>query len=275
MLTKQIKSQQSIVFSWQKEDFDSLLKSCDLDDEVQITLQYLHDKNANILEAGCGLGRVVKYLHNKGFVNVNGIELDFNSVNFLNNYYPELNVVHGDILNLPYGKNSFDIVLSYGVIEHFWNGPEQPLKALFDIIKPGGMAIVTVPSFNNLRKIRYLLDLLDPRKNKAIRKLFKKKSLLRNGKRFSYYIDPQYGKFFEYRFTPHQFESICKNSGFEIIKSVPIAHIDGLFHSFGKPLVKFENWKFSLSRFGYFVNTIFSKIPFLHNHMHMCVLKKV
>ena len=264
----------SIVFSWRHEDFKNLLKSCDNDDEVQISLDYLHDKNAKILEAGCGLGRVVKYLHDKGFTHVSGIELNTDAVTYLNSYFPELDIIQGDILNLPYPKESFDVVLSYGVIEHFQQGPQEPLLALYHVLKPGGMAIITVPSFNIVRRISYFLRFFDIRKYPAIRKFFGKKPLVRNKKRFSYYIDPQIGDFFEYRFTPHQFEKLCTKAGFSIVASKPIAHIDGLFHSFGPPLVYFKDWSFSLSWLGNALNKLFSLIPFFHNHMHLCVLKK-
>ena len=268
------KINKSIVFSWKQKDFDALLKSCEFDDEVKITLKYLTDKNAKILEAGCGLGRVVKYLYDRGYKNIHGIELDRESVLFLNQNFSELNVVQGDILKLPYKKESFDVVLSYGVIEHFSDGPLAPMKAMYDVLKPGGLAIVTVPSFNILRRISYNLSLLDIRKWDFIRRAFGKKKLYRNKKIFSYYIDPQYGSFFEYRFTPKQFEFICKTSDFEIVESLPIAHIDGLFNSFCRPLVKFKNWEFEVSFWGKVLNKVFGMIPFLHNHMHACVLRK-
>lgn len=265
---------QSVVFKWKPEEFEDLLKSCDFDDGVKITLKYLNDKNAKILEAGCGSGRVVKYLHDMGF-DVSGIEIDKEAVDFQNAFFPELKVKHANVLALPYPNNFFDVILSYGVIEHFPDGPHAPLKAMYDALKPGGMAIVTVPSFNKIRQIKYFYRLFDIRKYNLIRKIFGKKPLIKNGKRFSFYIDPQYGNFYEYRFTKKQFENICRNVGFQIIESTPIAHIDGLFHEIGAPLVEFKDWKFKLSGTGKWVNNFFSMIPFLHNHMHACVLKKL
>jgi 2-polyprenyl-3-methyl-5-hydroxy-6-metoxy-1,4-benzoquinol methylase len=88
----------SIVFKWKPEEFDFLLKSCEFGDDVKITLKYLRDKNAKILEAGCGSGRVVKYLHDRGFTNVHGIEIDKEAVDFQNTFFPELNVKHANVL---------------------------------------------------------------------------------------------------------------------------------------------------------------------------------
>lgn len=273
MQIKNIKNK-STVFGWDNQDFLALLKSCQKDDAVKISLEYLTNKNLNILEAGCGLGRVVKYLHDLGYKNVSGIEINKDSVNFLNNNYPELNITYGDILDLKYKNNNFDAILSYGVIEHFQDGPDEPLKAFYNALCPGGIAVVTVPSFNNLRKIKYYFRFLDFRKYNFIRKLFKKSLLSKNKSNLGYFIEPEYGKFFEYRFTKKQFESICKQAGFEIVKSVPIAHIDGFYHEISKSLVKFNNWEFKVNKFAKFLDYFLKKIPFFHNHMHLCVLKK-
>jgi len=84
------------------------LKRCDWDETVQLTLKYLHDKNEKVLEAGCGLGRVVKYLHDRGFKQMSGIEVNNATVDFLNTFHPELDIRQGNILRLPYPNNTFD-----------------------------------------------------------------------------------------------------------------------------------------------------------------------
>ncbi|MBC8388619.1 MAG: class I SAM-dependent methyltransferase [Actinobacteria bacterium] len=272
---KKVSSSKSIRFSWNHEEFDSLLRTCNSDDGVVTTLNFLKNKKVKILEAGCGLGRVVKHLYNLGYKKVSGIEIDKASVKLLNSEFPELDIISGDITNLPYKKNSFDVVLSYGVIEHFPEGPHNPLISMRNVLKSDGIVIVTVPSFNVVRQIQYFFSLVDPRRNNFIRRLFGEKQLDRNCKRFSWYIEPQYGNFFEYRFTPKQFKNILKKAGFEIILSRPIAHADGLFHCFGPPLIYFKDWKFTFSRLGAFLNSVFSFIPFFHNHMHLCVVKKI
>lgn len=265
----------STIFSWRAEEFDQLLAVRGKNDDIQLTLKYVNNTNAKILEAGCGTGCVVKYLYDLGFKNISGIEINKTTVNEISFRHPELDIIVGDILAMPYEQASFDVVLSYGVVEHFpVVGPSIPLKALFDVLRPGGIAIITVPSFNMLRRISYMLNLCDVRKWNWLRKHFNKSLFKRNGKVHGWYIDPQFGAFFEYRFTKRQFEQLCINAGFEIIESVPISHIDGLFHSFARPLVTFKNWFFSVSKAGKFLNALFLLIPFFHNHMHACVLRK-
>lgn len=265
----------STVFTWDVCEFNQLLSVRGTGDDVKLTLKYLKDPKANILEAGCGTGCVVKYFFDKGFKNISGIEINKDTVAAINLHYPELDVIAGDILNMPYAKNSFDVVLSYGVVEHFPDfGPIRPLRALFAVLRPGGVAVITVPSFNILRRISYIVSFCDVRKLNLLRKLFGKPLLCRNGKKNGWYVDPQVGPFFEYRFTKKQFEKLCKDAGFEIIESVPISHIDGLFHSFARPLISFKNWSFTVTRTGTMLNKFFSVIPFFYNHMHACVLKK-
>ena len=272
---------QSIEFAWDPADFDALLRSCRYDDGVRLSLEWLINKQSKILEAGCGLGRVVKYLHDLGFQNVWGIELNEEAVAYTNREFPELRIVAGDLLGMDmiFGADSFDYVLSFGVVEHFPSGLEDPLKAIWRVLRPGGIAIVTVPSLNTIRRIVDLVDrsrhYVNPRRNALVRKVFRKKPLSgRMSREFLYYVYPPGGPFFEYRLTPKEFESACIVAGFQILKSVPISHIDGLYHLFGARLVKFENWEFEVSRPGAIINNLFRRIPFFHNHMHACVLKK-
>lgn len=272
----------STEFSWDKNAFSSLLESCKYDDAVNVSLRYIKnfgDENIKILEAGSGSGRVVKYLYDNGFQNIFGIELNQEAVDEFNKEFPKLHMMQGDILNMPFEKNSFDVVLSYGVVEHFPIGLADPMRTIYDILRPGGIAIITVPSVNLIRKTGNLLERIispfDPRKNNYIRKLLKKEPFpKRNTTGFSYYVYPQFGNFFEYQLTPKQFEDACHLAEFEIIESLPIAHMDGLYHIFGKGLVKYEDYRFAPNALGNAINSLFKKIPFLHNHMHLCVLKK-
>lgn len=262
----------SIEFFWNSREFAAMLESCQFDDAVSLSLKYLSDHRMKILEAGCGSGRVVKFLTDHDFCDVHGIELNLEAVNNMNSLYPELKIIQGDILKMRYERDSFDVVLSYGVVEHFQGSVLQPLESIYKVLKPGGIAVITVPSLNRIRMwlARYHLELLYPRTLvRAFRSLFRS-----NKKGDLYYSHPPFGDFFEYRLTPEEFENICKKADFEILESLPIAHIDGLYHIFGPLLVGFKNWKFNVRSLGRFVNKLLLAYPFLHNHMHACVLRK-
>ena len=265
----------SIEFSWNPQEFDALLETCRSDDAVHLSIKYLTSKDMRILEAGCGNGRVVKYLFDLGFSNIHGIELNSDAVRQINASFPELKVRTGDLLDMPYEKGYFDVVLSYGVVEHFPDSVLLPLQQMHDILKPGGVAVVTVPSLNKIRQTiaRLHLGILHPRNAaRAVRALWRPSK--RSNARL-YYAHPPFGDFFEYRLTPEEFEAVCTRAGFEIVESLPTAHIDGLYHSFGPLLVSYKDWRFTVGRLGRIVNRIFMNHPFLHNHMHACVLRKV
>ncbi len=271
---------ESIEFTWDPKEFEYLLDSCKRDDAVKLTIDNIKQKNAKILEAGCGNGRVVKYLYDLGFKNIYGIELNERAVKNINKLYPELNIIKGNILEKPYPKDFFDVVAAYGVVEHFPSGPNAPLKALYDMLKPGGTAIITVPSFNIIRRSSYFLrsalGIVAFKRSNNVRKILGKRQLEpseKNRSNLKYHVYPEIGQFYEYRMTKKEFEKECREAGFIIKKSLPISHIDGLYHTY-PGLVKFENWEFKTGRFGSSLNELFKKIPFFHNHIHACVLEK-
>lgn len=133
--------------------------------------------------------------------------------------------------------------------------------------------MITVPSQNILRRIIDLMNLEIlghngrssfrnwkwPKRNKSVR---------------GYYVYPKYGEFFEYRLTPREFESACLNAGFEIIQSVPTCHDDGMFHVFGAVSTTYKDKVFHHNLFGRIANRLLRMIPFCHNHMHACLLRK-
>ncbi|MFI5166662.1 MAG: class I SAM-dependent methyltransferase [Thermoanaerobaculales bacterium] len=243
----------------------------------------MHDKEIKILEAGSGSGRVVKYFHDLGYRHVTGIELNRGIVDTLNQRFPELDIIQGNILAMPFDDRVFDLVVSYGVVEHFQQSVEAPLRQLFRVLKTGGIAIVTVPSLNTIRRAKLFLSkhlrFLCLTENNLVRRLFGRKPLprTRNDKGYLYYVYPQFGDFFEYRLKPEEFEELCLRAGFEIIESVPVGHIDGLFLESGRIFhwlfLSFEHWSFSASRPALWLNELLKKKRFFHNHMHACVVR--
>ena len=263
----------SVLFNWNIEEFEALLDSCCRDDGVQLSLKHLR-KDQRCLEAGCGTGRVVKYMTDLGY-DIEGIELNPVVVQEITSRYPTLKITVGDILHIPREDNYYGGIVSYGVVEHFPEGLQRPLKEMFRVLAPGGRAIITVPSLNTLRRWKYHAGkVLNPKTNNNIRRIFGKKKLQRNKEGFKHHVFPQFGDFFEYRLSPEEFESELKKTGFQIIESVPISHMDGLYWEFGEMLCRFKNWKFYPNGLGTLVNDLLKQIPFFHNHMHACVVTK-
>lgn len=107
-----------------------------------------------VVEAGCGLGRYVFYLSRLG-VDIEGLDFHEPTVNYLLNWTREHGFActfrTGDVLNLPYESDSMSGYLSFGVVEHFEEGPQKALAEAHRILRPGGVAIITTPSFNPLQ----------------------------------------------------------------------------------------------------------------------------
>ena len=269
----------STIFSWKVEDFDYLLESCDTDPLSPYILKYF-TRSGRILEAGCGSGRYVKYLHDRGYDCV-GIEYNQTTVENVKKKWPEIKIIAGDVEQMPFDDNSFSGILSVGVVEHFQDGPQKPLAELLRVLEPGAVALITVPCLNWLRRFKGPLCGITHifRANPVLRKMLGKKTFAHYGwnlysRKYKWHVYPEWGDFYEYRFKREEFESIIQKAGFGIIESVPLYPVDGLYHEFGRLVAKYEHCKFVVYPHSKLLNVLFSKIPFFHNHMHLCVVRK-
>jgi SAM-dependent methyltransferase len=122
----------SIAFPWNEEDFDALLETCEGGEITPHLLEFL-PKNGKVLEAGCGLGRYVKYLADEGY-DIVGIELSGDAVRVVKRKTPELRLIQGDVLRLPFRTASIDGIISLGVIEHFIEGCDGPLREMHRVL---------------------------------------------------------------------------------------------------------------------------------------------
>ena len=99
-----------------------------------------------LLDAGCGTGQMTKLL--EGYGDAVGLEIAPEAIAYARRRGVK-NIVQGSIADPPFAAGSFDLVLSLDVIEHVDNDVHI-LSSLFDILKPGGHLIVTVPAFEAL-----------------------------------------------------------------------------------------------------------------------------
>jgi SAM-dependent methyltransferase len=256
----------SIEFTWAPSEFDDLLAATEFDEAVLLSLDRIPAKSARILEAGAGSGRVLKFLWDRGYRHVAGIELSVAAVEAFNQRFPEIPMIAGDLLDMPFADDAFDVVVSYGVVEHFQQlGPVPALQAIRRVLRPGGTAVVTVPSVNRLRQLGDLRH--------TAGQFLRVGQPTDAGNPFGYSIYPRSGAFFEYRFRKAQFEAACRLAGFEIVDSRPIYHIDGLYHALGGRWIRFEHWQFRVPPLlSKLVAVTRKRTPFLHNHMQLCVL---
>ena len=101
-----------------------------------------------ILEPGCGSGLMSSYLAKKNIVTVldiSEIALCVAKDNF-NNKNARGEFVLGDLHNMSFRDDSFDVVWNQGVLEHF-KDPTAAIKEMIRVTKRGGYIIIFIPAF--------------------------------------------------------------------------------------------------------------------------------
>src|SRR5579859_4373259 len=127
---------------------------------INTYLPYL-DRTAPNLEAGCGMGQVVYYLAQRGYPMI-GVDYAPEAVTMAREFHPELRLHVGDVHNLPYPSNTFGSYLSFGVLEHFEQGPDAALIEALRVLRPGGALIITIPHPNFVEGLRDGVNRLFP-----------------------------------------------------------------------------------------------------------------
>jgi len=75
-------------------------------------------KNLRILEVGCNTGQQIIALHQQGFKNVTGIELQFYAAKWARDRVRGIAVIQGSGFEIPFKTGSFDLVFTSGVLIH-------------------------------------------------------------------------------------------------------------------------------------------------------------
>ena len=112
--------------------------------QCQRTIQSLDQ--AKILEVGCGTGATLKSLHSFG--KVVGIDVSMAALRYSRDRGIR-NVLQASGTALPFVDGAFDLVVSMDVLEHV-EGDVHMLEQLYRVLKPQGILILIVPSFQSL-----------------------------------------------------------------------------------------------------------------------------
>lgn len=265
----------SVIFSWDEAEAFDLLRSCDDDGILEVLKKYA-SQGAYVLESGCGLARYVRYLTDRGWRCV-GLEYRKQTVDAVRGVWPDLDIIQGDVAAAPFPENSFDAIISLGVVEHFPEGPERALRDMRRVLKPGGIAIITVPCLNAVRRFKRrtgLVELLSlPRALVAGMIRGELRMPTRFKREYKYAVYPAFGSFFEYRMTPAEFADEVHAAGFEILEQRPHAELDGIYHElnpFGL-LIGFRRWKFYPTPLGRWLHEKLKRRMYFCCHMQMIV----
>jgi len=110
-------------------------------------------KDAKILDAGCGIGKLASFWLNEGY-DVLGVDISDVALSITNK--KGVKTIKADILRLPFEDNSFDLVYSDGLLEHFID-PEPILTELFRV--SGKYVLTFVPRISMLKTV---IDIVVP-----------------------------------------------------------------------------------------------------------------
>jgi SAM-dependent methyltransferase len=169
----------------------------------KITRKYLSPEDGIIFEGGCGPGGNVMSLKKAGF---NAIGLDFavDTVKWVNNNIPELNIELGDVRKLPYENGKFIGYWSMGLIEHFQTGYLEIVSEMYRVIKKGGYLFLSFPYMSLLRKIKAKLNKYE-----------------------EWQGNDDVSDFYEYFLNPETVISDMEKKGFKLIRQYPLNPIKG------------------------------------------------
>jgi len=107
------------------------------------------NREAKILDMGCGSGSLLSAMSNAGFRDVMGIDVSPEQV-ALAGEMGVSGVVQGDLIELLYTSEAkFDLITGMDIIEHFTKDElVQVLQAAFAALKPGGMLLLRTPNMD-------------------------------------------------------------------------------------------------------------------------------
>ena len=204
------------------EDFGSLLDKSrrsifvkKLDDEIPM--------GSNILEAGCGTGQMSIIL-SRYARQIYGTDLSKGSLieakQFINsNDIKSVHLFRMNIFKLFFKENTFDVIISNGVLHHTYN-PKLAFSKLVRVLKPGGIIVIGLYHRYGriIQKIRQSLIKNFGDSFKFLDKRFREK--ISNKKKYAWFLD-QYKNPSETTHTYLEVLNWFKVENIEFLSSIP------------------------------------------------------
>jgi len=185
-------------------------------------LRYL-PLDGRIIEAGCGLGQVVLSMKSQGY-EIEGVEWSSETVSFIHSLNPDAPIRVGDVTHLDVPDGYYDGYISLGVVEHRKEGPEPFLREASRVLSSDGVALISVPYFNPVRRAKAWFGV------------------------YASAVESD-AEFYQYAFTTDEFETLLRSEGLTVIDKVPHGVIKGAkdeiiglghFYSVGRKIVRWR-----------------------------------
>jgi SAM-dependent methyltransferase len=97
----------------------------------------VRDHDGEVLELGCGAGRILRYYHAKG-TRIVGVDNVAPVITKLQACDPQLRVLHADARTLPFDTGRFATVLCFGVYHSLEDDVPASISETFRVLRSGG-----------------------------------------------------------------------------------------------------------------------------------------
>jgi SAM-dependent methyltransferase len=98
----------------------------------------------DVLEAGCGEGYGADLIADVAR-RVIGLDYDESAVAHVRARYPRVEMLHGNLAELPLADGTVDVVVNFQVIEHLWDQGQFVAECL-RVLRPGGVLLMSTPN---------------------------------------------------------------------------------------------------------------------------------
>ena len=113
--------------------------------KLKTLLDHLGHIKGSVIEVGCGGGGIVKAIkRSRPDLEVYGVDISKNAIEFAKKNSEGVNFIIGDIDKLTFNQKSFDAVVVFDVLEHIQDD-KRALTEIKRILKPKGILSLFVP----------------------------------------------------------------------------------------------------------------------------------
>ncbi len=151
--------------AWYDQHYQQIQSS--LGPWYKFSLPYIRSivtEQSRLIELGCGQGLLLRELVRTKTIreeNVYGMDQSSTAVDYIRRALPAAHADTGDIYDLKYDRDHFDVCLLMETIEHL-EEPGPALEQIFKVVAPSGRLLVSYPNFPrpDWRLFRFLAERL-------------------------------------------------------------------------------------------------------------------
>ncbi len=198
-----------------------------------------------VLEAGSGSGRWCGWMDRQG-IRCDGVDWSQDLCDRAAREIPQARFFACDMAAVPVADGTYGGIVALGSIEHALDGPMAALREFHRLLRPGGLAVITVPYGSPLRRLGAPVSraIQAVKASPMVRRLFGKPvggtslAAARRAPRrdwapqFSHGADGWF--FYEYHFDKSQMRAFLAEAGLTVREEFVAFGDEGILHHFGR-----------------------------------------